>query len=287
MPAVLPFGFYQGSRSEYLATYLLSRLSIVTPVPRERDFGIDLIGHLARREGGLLEVGEPFAVQVKSEAEPVAYDGVREVRWLFTQTIPFFIAIVSKAQQRLKLYSTWPLLKLTYLYGHAFTQVVLTVGPDATNPDPRREGEVGVVPLGDPILDVTPSDVEDSATADARAKVLAYWVRLDLENVMNRVAGVCYIRGHKRYAANQMPGAFVDLFFAVGTRSLPELKKRLATVATVTAIALRDTDTPDLTEGLRRAAPLLGALEVCLHDLDPFGHMLVEQLRTAAKGLAK
>jgi len=189
---------------------------------------------------------------------------------------------VSKAEQRLKLYSTWQLLKLTYLFGHAFKQVILKIGPDATNPDPRREGDVGVVPLGDPILDVTASDVEDSATADARAKVLAYWVRLDLENVMNRVAGVCYIRGHKHYSTNQVPGSFMDLFFAVGTRSMPALKKRLATVATVTAIALRDTDTPDLSEGLRRAAPLLGALELCLHDLDPFGHMLLEQLRTAA-----
>src|SRR5256885_8586772 len=172
MPAVLPFGFYQGSRSEYLATYLLSRSSIVTPVPREGDFGIDLIGHLARRDGGLLEVGEPFTVQVKSEAEPIIYSGEREVRWLFGQTIPFFIGIVSKAEQRLKLYSTWQLLKLTYLFGHAFKQVILKIGPDATNPDPRREGDVGVVPLGDPILDVTASDVEDSATADARAKVL-------------------------------------------------------------------------------------------------------------------
>jgi hypothetical protein len=288
MPAVVPFGFYQGSRSEYLATYILSRLCVVTPVPREGDFGIDLIGHLTRREGGLLEVGEAFSVQVKSEVDRLSYPenpdsdpkmGERVVRWVLTQPIPFFVAVVSKADQRLRLYSTWELLKLSYVYGHAFKQVVLTLGPDSTVPDPRREDEVGIVPLGPPILDVAASDVEDNAKADALAAVLAHWVRLDLENVTNRVAGVCYLKGHKNYTANEMPGSFTDLFYAGGMVSLPGFKKRLATVATVTALTLRDT-VDDLSEGLRRAAPLLGALETCESDLDPFGNTPLEQLRT-------
>ena len=118
MPASIPFGFYQGSRSEYLAVYILSRLSIVTPVPREGDFGIDLIGHLAKREGRKFIVGAPFAVQVKTQGTPFEYPaspgakGNDEVKWLLSQTMPFLIAIADRTTSRLKLYSTWSMPKL-------------------------------------------------------------------------------------------------------------------------------------------------------------------------------
>ena len=289
---MIPFGLYQGSRSEYLATYILSRLCVVTPVRREGDFGVDIIGHLARRVGRRLEVGEAFGIQVKSEDDQLGYPEKPEdktteqreqiIRWLFTQPIPFFVAVVSKDSLRLRLYSTWELLKLSYEHGYAFRQVVLALGPGQSAVATHPEGDVGTVFLGPPIIDVAANDVEDNAKADDLASVLEYWVRLDLENVMNRVAGVCYIQGHKQYTTNKKPETIKELCYVVGSPSLPALKRRLATVATVTALALRTIGVSELEEGLRRAAPLRGALETCKDDLDPYGHMILDQLGQAS-----
>lgn len=60
----------EGDRSEYLAVYLLSRLGLVTQVPRQEDIGIDLFCSLADQESGTLTFGHQFAVSVKSASLP-------------------------------------------------------------------------------------------------------------------------------------------------------------------------------------------------------------------------
>ena len=47
--------FRSGDRSEYLATFALSRVAFVNPFPRQEDFGIaDFLCVLTRQEGRLV-----------------------------------------------------------------------------------------------------------------------------------------------------------------------------------------------------------------------------------------
>lgn len=59
-------GLHEGDRSEYLATFMLSSVAAVTPIPRQEDYGLDLICSLTRREANSLFVEQGFGVQVKS-----------------------------------------------------------------------------------------------------------------------------------------------------------------------------------------------------------------------------
>lgn len=282
MTGVLPFGFYQGSRSEYLAIYVLSRICAVTPVPRQTDFGVDMICNLAKREGGVLKVGAPFAVQVKSDPEPVGYpgepasEGNAAVRWLLDQTIPFTLAIAERSEQRVRLYSTWPLVKLRYERGFAFRQILLIPGNDGDEVEEPLWSEHtgrGEVFLGPPILDFTPLDVEDSSRADHLSEVLSAWIYLELENYANKVADVCYVQGYIRYKPNEKPTGKRHLWIAFGKASLPGFRRRLAEVLTVAGHALEEV------EGIGGAIALKAAMELCEDELDPLGSALLGRLR--------
>lgn len=283
MVATVPFGFYQGTRSEYLATYLLSRLSIVTPVPREGDFGIDLICHLVKRCGRQLEVGVPFSVQVKTEARELCYptkpgeEHNLEVKWLLDQSVPFLIAIVNRREQCMQLYSTWPLTKLKYEKGYAFRQITLLLGTHENGTQEPLWDEhtgTGTVDLGKPILELAPQDVEENERADSLAKVLRYWVELDLENYTNKLAGVCYVQGHSTYTTNEVPSGPRQLYAAFGPESLDGFLKRLGEVATVAGHALVQV------EGKAERTRIIAALELARTHLGPLGKRLLESLRS-------
>lgn len=278
MPASVPFGFYQGARSEYLATYLLSRLSIVNPVPREGDFGLDLICHLVDRRKTLLHVGAPFSLQVKTEGVEVVYIGDRdlppeerrEICWLLDQTIPLLVGMVSRDDQCLRVYTTWPLHQVRYQRGYDYSRIELIPGKESTGrPGVEIDRDVARVRLGPPILDLSPDLVEDSERADALTEVLKYWVHLDMENYVNSLANVCYVRGHMIHASNTVPEAHELISISGGEISLPGFRKRLAEVLTVTAHALARARGP---EAMR---PLVEAMRFVEEDLNPVGKELL------------
>jgi len=110
------FNFREGDRSEYLATYALSALGLVTPVPRQEDIGFDLICSIADQDTGRLSFNHQYLVSVKSHSTPVVElapskteDGsFPHVSWLFRLDLPLLLAVVDKTSQTVKVYSTLP-----------------------------------------------------------------------------------------------------------------------------------------------------------------------------------
>ena len=111
----IPAIFHEGNRAEYLAMYFLSKVGLVVPVPRQSDlFGVDFIVHLIKCErGAIIPTGKAFAVQVKSNHDPILYKGER-LSCLWAMGLPFFLGIVSRDGLAFTIYQT--LARLNYMW---------------------------------------------------------------------------------------------------------------------------------------------------------------------------
>jgi hypothetical protein len=104
----IPFGFYQGNRSEYLAIPALSKLGFTIPVPRQEDhFGVDFIVHLADMiDNTFTPTGKSFGIQIKSDKEPLTFDKQADINCLYGSSLPFFLGVVSRESLNLTIYSS-------------------------------------------------------------------------------------------------------------------------------------------------------------------------------------
>jgi len=115
MPGLQWSTFWEGNRAELFATYILSSVAAVVPVPRPVDYGLDLLCTLTRRDNRALYAGRAFGVQVRSiSRSEVKYGGVNregdwrehEVEWLYGQDQPILLCLVDLKEWRIRLYST-------------------------------------------------------------------------------------------------------------------------------------------------------------------------------------
>lgn len=113
MPSSIAKNAQEGTRSEYLAQYILSTFGTAIPVPHPEDSGIDLYGTLGYRVGRRFHVSNHYLIQIKSNNTPILYKGEEEVKWLLSHKNPFFIGIVNKAKGSLEIYQT---LSISMLY---------------------------------------------------------------------------------------------------------------------------------------------------------------------------
>ena len=115
-------GYRSGSRSEYLASYGLSRFCFVNQVPRQEDFGIaDFFCTLGKRtevikrkrKHFLIYPENSFYVQVKSNKNTYEINS-RVIQWLANHIAnPFFICIANQTSNKLSFYTptfVWPAL---------------------------------------------------------------------------------------------------------------------------------------------------------------------------------
>src|SRR5436305_7436213 len=102
--------FYKGNQSELLADYLLSLISLVTPVRRQFDIGIDFYCTLINEESSnYLTFDNPFTIQIKSFSKRRVEFGTdspqkwnsENITYLFRNETPFFIGIVDKEKNSL------------------------------------------------------------------------------------------------------------------------------------------------------------------------------------------
>src|ERR1017187_4387616 len=115
--------FRQGDLSEYLASYLLASLGLITPVPRQEDIGIDFHCALADAEEGAVTFDFPFLLQTKSTTNAkVRFALAKSKRqwlrhnldFLFRQELPVLLGIVDKDSVTISLYLCAPRWFLIY-----------------------------------------------------------------------------------------------------------------------------------------------------------------------------
>ena len=183
----IPYGFYQGNRSEYLAIPALSKLGFTIPVPRQEDqFGVDFIIHIAyMKDRTVVPSGRSFGIQIKSKKDPIVFDKKEDRESLFNSNMPFFIGVVSRESLTLTIYSTLARLRLFWMKGPNFKFKLVFKETDVARKPP--DYKTGQVYTGKPILKI---DIAEPSSANDRLdefqdlqSTMGDWIQLENENL--------------------------------------------------------------------------------------------------------
>ncbi len=210
------FNWREGDRNEYVASFLLSALGLVTPFPRHEDIGVDFYCALADQEKSVTSFGFPFLVLVKSTAKPVVHlkapkkyrhqKGVLpdHLSWLFLQEVPLFLALVDKDENSIGLYSLSPLWFLVHDHETcpdcASLRLVPRTKSEGTAPveAPRSIGNVTSSPksheyevdLGPPVASFSMEDTANRQTMLRQKNFLRSCIEHEFENLVFARAGL-------------------------------------------------------------------------------------------------
>lgn len=181
----IPWGYYQGNRSERIAFPALSKLGFTVPIPRQEDhFGIDFIVHLASiEENTVRPLGLSFGIQVKSARKPVIFDSQEARDSLFNSQLPFFLGVVNRETLVLEVYNT--LARLCFLWMKDSTRPFQLVFKDTGEGLKAPNYNKGKVWTGKPILTVNvkdpPTSKERLAEIHNLQSTMESWITLENE----------------------------------------------------------------------------------------------------------
>jgi len=238
----IPFGYYQGNRSEYLAIPALSKLGFTIPVPHQEDhFGVDFIVHLAKMVDNIITpTGKSFGIQIKSSNSPLIFEKQDDRDCLYGSSLPFFLGIVSRNNLTLTIYNTLNRLNFFWMYGpqRAFKLIFDSDGDGIPKPDFQN----GFGATGNPILEI---GIADLGTSDERLKeaetlqlTMETWIDLENENLSLKEQGIALLYWPSNYTKNKPLGSNLQRYsytkFA-GPDSLPNICK--ATEKTLTSLS--------------------------------------------------
>lgn len=200
------YGFHEGARSEYLAQYALSAFGTALLVPRQEDVGIDLHCTLGERKGKRLHARASYFVQVKSNATQIVFDERDAIDWLFDLRYPLLVCVVSKAERKVRLFQTTPVV-----FYHARKHILRITIDVAAYADPfvppDHAATEAVVATGKPILDFQVEALGDPAELARIGGILSKWLELDQFNIDLKRAGSLVFTLPESYETNQMPSA--------------------------------------------------------------------------------
>lgn len=237
----IPFGFYQGNRSEYLAIPALSKLGFTIPIPRQEDqFGVDFIVHLAyMKERTVVPSGRSFGIQIKSRMDPIVFHKQEDRDSLFNSNMPFFIGVVNRESLSLTIYSTLARLRLFWMKGLNFKFELAFKEMNVAQKPPDYESKQ--VYTGKPIVKiglVEPSTANDRLEEFQNLQsTMEDWIKLENENLSLKEQKVPLVFLPTTYETNKPFQLGMQLvcikYAAVG--SLPDICK--ATAKTLESLA--------------------------------------------------
>lgn len=96
-----------GAQSEILAQALFSMVGTAVAVPRQDDYGVDLMCTLlSQRDGQRAWPVAHYAVQVKSDDAPWVFPSRRSVEWVVGYPAPLLLCVVRKTEGTISIYQT-------------------------------------------------------------------------------------------------------------------------------------------------------------------------------------
>lgn len=230
----IPWGFYQGNRSEYLAIPALSKLGFTIPIPRQEDqFGVDFIVHLAyMKERTVVPSGRSFGIQIKSRMDPIVFHKQEDRDSLFNSNMPFFIGVVNRESLSLTIYSTLARLRLFWMKGLNFEFEIAFKETNVAREPPDYKSKQ--VYTGKPIVKI---GLVEPSTSNERLDefqnlqlTMEDWIKLENENLSLKEQKVPLVFLPKTYETNKpfplgLPLTCIK-YAAVG--SLPDICKATA-----------------------------------------------------------
>jgi hypothetical protein len=180
MPGRRLKSYRSGDINEDLGIFLLKSFSLVAPVPRQEDVGLDAVATLLRSDGKLLIAEDSFCVQFKSDTERIIYKQ-HGVAWLKTLRLPFFIGCVDRKKLQIELFATHALSVI--LIEHDYQEIVLHLRPDSEELPGDHVRNVG---LGEPLLRWSANDLNDEGFAELAYKIMKVYLPAEQFNLRHR-----------------------------------------------------------------------------------------------------
>lgn len=252
--------------SEILAQALFAMIGTAVLVPRQDDYGVDLLCTLlSEREGPRAWPSAYYAVQVKSDTDPWVFPTRRSVEWIVGYPAALLLCVVNKAERIISIYHT-----LARFGAATASELPETLamrpegrGNEFTGPY-SQDPETGEYLLGPPIVQLTVAELVDENSIHRMRAVLQAWLELDYRNAIQYQIGLRTMDIPMAYRTGEIPDRF-------GTLELSWARKHMRETGERTAVkTLRWLVTPWANDGDYRAA-LLGLL--LLRHLDPAGKM--------------
>jgi hypothetical protein len=191
MPGSLDNNLRRAYLQEELGVYLLRGFAAVAAVERPQDFGIDAIATILRPSTSRKLLAEDtFYVQLKAgSVRDVPFDD-SQLAWYRQLDLPYFIGSVDPQRGELSLHPCFAVDKF-FSEGHTDRSITLRLGKaeESFTYSPvnvTREGEPGVVYLGEPLLRFGLSEVQQSDFVSHAYAVLKPYLQHQKINIQTR-----------------------------------------------------------------------------------------------------
>ena len=182
MVAIRGLNLRSGDIAESLGVLLLQGISLVAPVPRTEDVGIDVVATLIRRDGNVGIAESPLYVSLKSTSvRSVRFTDATQVQWIKSLDLPFFIGSVERTTGKIELFCC-----------HMLTQVQIETVPcnsielfldedDLKTKQPPADGRH--LFIGPPVLSWKINDLVDDAFLKRAYQVLNAHLAIARRNI--------------------------------------------------------------------------------------------------------
>jgi hypothetical protein len=196
-----------GTQSEILAQALFAMIGTAVLVPRQDDYGVDLLCTLlSEREGQRSWPIAYYAVQVKSDADPWVFPSRRSVEWVVSYPAALLLCVVNKAERIISIYHT--LARFAAATARELPET-LAMRPEGRGDD--FTGAYGYNPetdeylLGPPIVQLTVAELVDQDSIQRMRAVLQAWLELDYRNAVKYLIGLRTVEFPLTYRTGEVP----------------------------------------------------------------------------------
>jgi hypothetical protein len=196
---------HEGSRSEYLANYLLAQFGTAISVPHQEDSGIDFYCTIMERVGQSAWPRHHYTVQVKSTLEPWIFKSSESVKWFVKHPLPLFLMVVDKSQSRFRVYQTLARF-LVWTVSAPLPDRLVLIPEREDESDSTLSTDPTQISLGPPIINQTVSDLADDGVAGQTKAVLSAWLDVEARNLANMTNRLPLCVRPGKYVTNELPG---------------------------------------------------------------------------------
>jgi hypothetical protein len=163
--------FRPGNLAEGFAVQMLRPFAAIAQVPREEDFGIDLIGTLIRKSGKVFVAEDAFAVQIKTRTAADFEVAGQGMDWFRELDLPYFPIVADLARAEISLYSI-NCHRLAFMPNSRVSKMIFTLGDKSLDD----------FPLGDPLLTWTLEDANHPDFSSWAYSVMKPAIRVEAWN---------------------------------------------------------------------------------------------------------
>lgn len=147
MMAVRATNYRRGDIAEAIGVCLLQGTSLVAPVPRTEDVGLDVVATLLRPDGPYRVLAEnSFYVQLKAASvREIAFTGKEKVDWLLALELPLFVGSVDVAKAKIDLFACHRITQAS-IERLKYDEVILSLDNKSEFVTPGTTRKIGVGP---------------------------------------------------------------------------------------------------------------------------------------------